>query len=48
MFRLGGSTNEGITSGLAPRQEYSHGGSHGAGSMEDVERRRAGKNKSSK
>jgi len=41
MFRLGGPAYEGITSGLAPRQGYSHGGSHGAGSMEDVERRKA-------
>ena len=28
MFRIGGSANEGITSGLAPRQGYEHGGSH--------------------
>jgi len=41
MFRLGGPAYEGITFGLAPRQGYSHGGSHGAGSMEDVERRKA-------
>ena len=26
MFRIGGSTNEGITSGLAPRQGYAHTG----------------------
>ena len=25
MFRIGGSTNEGITSGLAPRQGYANG-----------------------
>ena len=28
MFRIGGSTGEGITSGLAPRKRYEHGGSH--------------------
>jgi len=28
MFRIGGPANEGITSGLAPRQGYEHGGSH--------------------
>jgi len=28
MFRIGGPVNEGITSGLAPRQGYEHGGSH--------------------
>jgi len=28
MFRLGGPANEGITSGLAPRTRYEHGGSH--------------------
>ena len=28
MFRIGGPANEGITSGLAPRTRYEHGGSH--------------------
>ena len=28
MFRIGGSAGEGITSGLAPRKRYEHGGSH--------------------
>jgi len=28
MFRIGGSAGEGVTSGLAPRQGYEHGGSH--------------------
>jgi len=28
MFRLGGPANEGITSGLAPRTRYEHGGRH--------------------
>ena len=28
MFRIGGSAGSGITSGLAPRKRYEHGGSH--------------------
>jgi len=35
MFRIGGPANEGITSGLAPRQGYAT-----AGSVEDVQRRK--------
>ena len=28
MFRLGGNTDQGIMSGVAPRQGYEHGGIH--------------------
>ena len=37
MFRIGGSTNEGITSGLAPRQGYRHGEDVDPGFMKDVQ-----------
>jgi len=29
MFRLGGNTDQGIMSGVAPRQGYEHGGDYG-------------------